>query len=93
MLPGWRVNGLVSFNSSFNILLHEMGHAFGLCDMYQPALSESCDMNHVSNPINASGSVMREGGQLHLEQDDRDGVKSLFVRYREMYRKRPAIHQ
>ena len=86
-----RVNGLVSFNSSFNILLHEMGHAFGLCDMYQPALSESCDMNHVSNPINESDSVMREGGQMHLEQDDRDGVKSLFVRYRAMYRRRPAI--
>jgi hypothetical protein len=85
------VNELVSFNSSFNILLHEMGHAFGLCDMYQPALSESCDMNHVSNPIQPSGSLMMEGGQMHLEQDDRDGIKSLFVRYREMYRKRPVI--
>jgi hypothetical protein len=83
------VNGLVSFNSSFNILLHEMGHAFGLCDMYQPAMSESCDMRHVSMPINSSDSLMREGGQMNLEQDDRDGVKSLFVRYREMYRKWP----
>jgi hypothetical protein len=86
-----RVNGLVSFNSSFNILLHEMGHAFGLCDMYQPAMSESCDMNHVSNPINVSDSVMREGGQLNLEQDDRDGVSSLFMRYQKMYQKRSAI--
>jgi hypothetical protein len=81
------VNGLVSFNSSFNILLHEIGHAFGLCDMYLPAMTESCDMNHVSHPINAYSSIMREGGQLSLQQDDRDGVKSLFERYISLNRK------
>ena len=85
MAPG--INGLVAFNSSFVILLHEMGHAFGLCDMYGLQLSEKCDKDHVSRPAIGSGGVMREGGQLSLQQDDRDGVRSLFERYIVLHQK------
>jgi hypothetical protein len=70
------------FLSSLPTLLHEMGHAFGLCDLYQPEV-RYCDKDH-RTPVSGS-SMMRDtnGDSFNLAQDDIDGIRAVFRFYRE----------
>ncbi len=69
----------VVYNTSYGDLLHEFGHAFGLCDTYNVKLN--CDPDHVSNWYYQPKSVMSAGNFLHLSTDDIAGIRHLFLRF------------
>ena len=69
--------------SSYAVLLHEIGHAFGLCDTINNPRDYDCDPRHVSvaNPADQPPSVMRDADYYYLTSDDRAGVRDAFHRF------------
>ena len=69
------------YNNSFTFMLHEFGHAFGLCDTYVG--SNNCDPNY-SSPTDIAEqppSVMRCDDPIYLYPDDIEGIRQLFKRF------------
>lgn len=64
--------------STFRVLLHEFGHALGLCDT-QEGRRELCDMKFTTPQI--SGSVMSDSAYLSLTDDDKKGILKAFELY------------
>lgn len=73
------------WNSTYPILLHEVGHAFGLADMYRGEFSTQCDQkNRSRRKVNGRGRMIMNGAdQFYLGQDDYHGIRSLFKRFAE----------
>ncbi|MEZ4704837.1 MAG: hypothetical protein R3A11_06585 [Bdellovibrionota bacterium] len=75
---------MASQNNFISTYLHEIGHAFGLCDQYTPDPEHeiqgyrNCDPNAMTRH-RFELSVMNEGGSLHA--DDIEGLIALFDRY------------
>ena len=67
------------FWTSYRVLLHEMGHAFGLCDTLESIAHDHCDRAYLT-PI-FKNSVMSDSNFLSLTDDDRDGIVALFRRF------------
>jgi hypothetical protein len=65
--------------STFRSLFHELGHAFGLCDLYEPSASKHCDPEHRSG--GESASVMRHSDRFGIHDDDAQGLRSLALRF------------
>jgi hypothetical protein len=71
--------------SSYAQIIHELGHAFGLCDTYQNGY-ETCDPHFLTAPT-ASGqpdSVMKSANDyFYLTRDDVNGIRALFETFRD----------
>jgi hypothetical protein len=67
------------FWSTYRILLHELGHSFGLCDTTVSKVNEFCDSNFLT-PV-FEKTVMSDSNYLSLTQDDEDGIVELFRRF------------
>ncbi len=69
--------------SSYPALIHEFGHAFGLCDTDDNPQDYDCDPNHVSvaSPVDQPLSVMASDGYFYLAPDDIAGVRAVFHRF------------
>ncbi len=69
------------YNNSFTFMLHEFGHAFGLCDTYQGP--HNCDPKYSSVPHTSEQppSVMHCDRPVYLYPDDIAGIRALFRRF------------
>lgn len=72
--------------STYPLLIHELGHAFGLCDTYaiDDTFQKRCDPLFSTSVTSREqpNSIMKDGGgYLFLTPDDVDGVRRLFLRY------------
>ena len=71
--------------SSYAALIHEIGHAYGLCDSGGGPRYYNCDPRHVSvaNPLDQPLSVMNDVNDtyFYLKSDDIAGVRDAFSRY------------
>jgi hypothetical protein len=78
---GWKER-TVSF-SSYRILLHEIGHTMGLCDLYPGGISKFCDSKNMSPGIDQAQpvSLMNDPKFFYLAKDDIDGIISLVQRF------------
>ena len=72
------------YEGSYRSFLHEMGHAFGLCDLYLPANQTNCDSQHLSTPLDQAQpeSLMNSSEFYYLTNDDVAGIRSLAERFR-----------
>lgn len=75
------VKPLQIYYSSFPILLHELGHAFGLCDTYKPKSDEfrkfiDCSPEYMNR--NHPDSVMKQGLKFNLYDDDKAAITEIF---------------
>lgn len=66
------------YQTSFRVLLHETGHAFGLCDNITTPFADNCDPNFKTKKT--EGSVMSDSTYLTLTSDDAEGIIQLFNR-------------
>jgi hypothetical protein len=66
--------------STYVMLIHEVGHAFGLCDTYGDAFDKRCSKNHRSSRDVASQpvSVMSSSEIFYLTEDDLGGLEMLY---------------
>lgn len=76
----------VAFNSTYPLILHELGHSFGLCDTYQNSSDagiSNCSDEHasVSSAERQPFSIMQSWRVFYLTPDDRDGIRALFRRF------------
>ena len=67
------------FWSTYRILLHELGHSFGLCDTTAAKAKEFCDPNYLT-PV-YENTVMSDSNYLSLTKDDEEGIVELFRRF------------
>lgn len=77
------VDSLVG-GSTYPNLIHEIGHAFGLCDTDKANFAAKCDPRFSSVPAaDQPPSVMQNSGNyLYLTADDEAGIASLVKRVR-----------
>lgn len=75
--------GRIYVNSGANgdflnaILLHEVGHSFGLCDQYKDAASANCSANRSQQQQNSEIMGSTSPKKLELGPGDIEGVKSV----------------
>lgn len=67
------------YMSIFHLLVHEVGHAFGLCDTYEDRNEDLCDKEYTTRTHNES--VMKDCTQSYLTKEDVEGITSLFLRF------------
>lgn len=72
----WGENPMIAIMESYPILIHEMGHAFGLCDTYKGP-HPNCDPARSYGGAH-SDSVMMSSLYFHLLPDDIAGIRTLF---------------
>ncbi len=78
--PQWGADGkAILYYTSAHLLLHELGHSFGLCDTYD--VTQNCDPNFSSHWNNEPPSVMGMANYLYLSPDDIEGIRALFQRF------------
>lgn len=74
----YRVHYQRVYLSSYKMLLHEIGHAFGLCDT-EDSLSKYCDVKFrtkVHQP-----AIMKNADFFYLTEDDKAGLAALIKRF------------
>jgi hypothetical protein len=74
-----RLDYTAVFWSTYRLLIHEIGHSFGLCDTYPSQVHVHCDPAFMS--ADQPSSVMYDSNYFYLTQDDITGIKALFARY------------
>ena len=72
--------------STYPLLIHELGHSFGLCDTYaiDDTFRKRCDPLFTTTKTSREQplSIMKDGGgYMYLTPDDEDGVRRLFLRF------------
>ena len=72
--------------STYPLLIHELGHSFGLCDTYaiDDTFNQRCDPLFTTTKTSHEQplSIMKDGGgYMYLTPDDEDGVRRLFLRF------------
>jgi hypothetical protein len=65
--------------STIRLLVHELGHSFGLCDT-RPDQLERCDTKFLTNKMDST--VMSDVTFLSLAPDDEAGIVALFRRFK-----------
>lgn len=71
------------FWSSYRVLVHELGHSFGLCDTYEPQFDRCApDFRSSASPEGQPESVMKTSDFFYLTEDDLAGLEALLERYR-----------
>jgi hypothetical protein len=70
----------VVFWSTYPSLIHEIGHAFGLCDTYEATIKDQCDPAFSS--ATQPSSVMKDSTYFYLTPDDVTAIQHLFARFR-----------
>jgi hypothetical protein len=68
-------------SSTYPVLIHELGHAFGLCDTNDEDFLDHCDLQWVSSSESQPDSVMKTASFLYLTSDDIEGIQSLVRRF------------
>jgi hypothetical protein len=63
------------YKFAYLTLLHEIGHTFGLCDMYNSQVHQ-CDPNLMSE--DRPDSVMKVSNKFYLTDDDKAGIRKAF---------------
>lgn len=58
--------------STYRVLVHEIGHSFGLCDMYQSELGGNCDPAFTS--FDGNSAIMMSNEMLLPTADDQTGL-------------------
>lgn len=69
------------FWSTYRVLLHELGHSFGLCDTIESQLGR-CDHGFLTDQ--RKNSVMSDSWYMSLTSDDREGILQLFRRFQHL---------
>ncbi len=69
--------------TTYGALIHEMGHAFGLCDTYG---GNNCELG-TPPPEDQPDSAMKGDGNFFLSADDIAGIRWLFDHYRRLMQK------
>ena len=67
------------YYSTLRVLTHELGHAFGLCDLYQPAKDRFCDPQFLTK--DPQQAVMLSADRFGLYPDDIAGIRALWNRF------------
>ncbi len=72
------------FHSTLHLFLHEVGHAFGLCDTLPHLLRDQ--VNQTCDPVWQTevfkNTLMSDSFFLSLTSDDREGITKLFESFR-----------
>lgn len=63
------------YANTYSFLIHEVGHAFGLCDT---GFSSSCDAKFRSS--HQPDSIMKSGEYFYLTDDDKEGISNMRKR-------------
>lgn len=74
------------YGSTYSLIIHELGHSFGLCDTYENSPENgpsNCSNAHASTSSAETQpfSVMQSWRLFYLTPDDRDGIIDLFDRF------------
>jgi hypothetical protein len=72
------------FFSTYRVLVHELGHGFGLCDTFEPLYEKNCDPAH-RTPRPQPESVMLNSKSFYPLPDDVAGIRALFARFRRQF--------
>lgn len=72
------INWLALWDSSYRILVHEIGHSFGLADTYEENLDFNGDPEFRSKE--QPSSVMKDSLYFYLTKDDLEGLQALKKR-------------
>ncbi len=74
------------FRSTYRLLIHELGHAFGLCDTYESQFEIECDHQHRSTQTSSEqpDSVMKSSNYFYLTADDIQGASEAYRRASEL---------
>lgn len=81
------VNDDVVASSTYPVLLHEIGHGFGLCDTDNDSdidherFVQTCDMAYVSSKEMQPESIMKRLNFFYLTDDDQQGVTEVVKRF------------
>lgn len=68
-----------AFWTTYRDILHEFGHAFGLCDTIPSQITAHCDPKFLTPGF--ENTVMSESNVLSLTGDDVSGILELFKRF------------
>lgn len=75
------------YMATYNSILHELGHSFGLCDLGKESINVNCDPLYMSvgpNEIQPKAQ-MNDANYFYLTDDDKEGLKSLVSRFLNHY--------
>lgn len=75
----YKIHYQKAYLNTYKMLLHEIGHAFGLCDT-EEELFQYCDMKFRTQ--DRPPAVMNQADFFYLTADDKAGLDSLFERFR-----------
>jgi len=78
---GWAKTNAIR-DTSYRVLIHELGHAFGLCDTYAEGIHQ-CDKDRTTSLVSERhpASVMKSDDFFYLTSDDQQGMRTLFYRF------------
>jgi hypothetical protein len=65
--------------STYPVLIHELGHSLGLCDLEGELFEKYCDPAHRTEL--RPSSVMLDCSSFFLKEDDVAGIRALFERF------------
>lgn len=68
-----------AYLNTYKMLLHEIGHSFGLCDT-EETLFKFCDTKFKTQ--DRPPAIMNQADVFYLTKDDKAGIESLFERYK-----------
>jgi hypothetical protein len=68
---------------SYSVLIHEMGHAFGLCDT-MPKHGHNCDQDFRSKDLSDPTAVMFRPQAYYPQHDDLIGLLELYKRFKDL---------
>ncbi len=70
--------------SSYKTILHELGHSFGLCDLNGISSNDNlCDPLYMATHPDKiqPQAIMNDANYFYLTDDDKEGIKSLYIRF------------
>jgi hypothetical protein len=67
------------FWTTYRVFLHELGHAFGLCDTDELLFIIQCDSNYHSEEAQPS-SLMKDSNYFYITPDDSEGMRAIIQR-------------
>ncbi|MEI6080253.1 MAG: hypothetical protein WCQ53_06440, partial [bacterium] len=74
------LNGYTPYDSALFAFVHELGHAFGLCDQYCLDVA-TCSPFYVTSVVPKRSTMKGTSGLIEISYDDAIGVLTLFDRF------------